>query len=142
LRDRFPARQAATNARFVCPEALIAALFAAYSASHWLAVLIAPAAGAWPYVGDCVTGGVGTVCIEGAGAAAGAGATAPVFSWARHCERNCGQVSPFVVPAALAACHWSPHCFMTLWALAGETPRATPNAINAAAPKPANDFSI
>ena len=140
--DRLVPRAAGGDERALrLPEALIAALFAAYSASHWLAVFIAPVAGAWPYVGDCVTGGVGTVCIEGAGTA-GAGATAPVFSWARHWERNCGQVSPFVVPAALAACHWSPHCFMTLWALAGVTPRATPRAINAAAPKPANDFSI
>ena len=60
-----PARQAATNARFVCPEALIAALFAAYSASHWLAVFIA-AAGA----------GAGLQ----ARAPRGQGAAAPVFS--------------------------------------------------------------
>ena len=46
------------------------------------------------------------------------------------------------MPAALAACHWSPHCFITLSALAGNQPRANPNAINAAAPKPPNDLSI
>ena len=32
---------------------------------------------------------------------------------ARHSFKNSRQVSPFVVPAALAACHCSPHCFMT-----------------------------
>ena len=36
--------------------------------------------------------------------AAGAVAAAPLFSWALHRERNCGQVSPLVVTAALAAC--------------------------------------
>jgi hypothetical protein len=38
-----PVRQAATKSRFVWPDALIAALFAAYSALHWLAVLVSPA---------------------------------------------------------------------------------------------------
>jgi hypothetical protein len=52
------------------------------------------------------------------GAGVGAAVAAPELSCARHWARNCGQVSPFVVPAALAACHCSPHCFMTLWALA------------------------
>src|SRR5208337_2590239 len=53
-----PARQEATNACFVYPEALTAALFAAYSASHWLAVFIVAA-------GICAGAGAG---------AAGAGA--------------------------------------------------------------------
>jgi len=43
-----PARHAATNARLVCHDALIAALLAAYSASHWLVVFNGPEAGAWP----------------------------------------------------------------------------------------------
>jgi hypothetical protein len=53
-----------------------------------------------------------------AGAGVGAAVAPPELSCARHWARNCGQVSPFVVPAALAACHCSPHCFMTLWAFA------------------------
>jgi hypothetical protein len=35
------------------------------------------------------------------------GAALPAF-WARHCAKNCGQVSPFVVPAAFACFHSSP----------------------------------
>src|SRR6476646_739265 len=56
---------------------------------------------------DCVGAG------EGAGAVAGvAGANPPCggalvveASWARQAFRNCGQVSPLVVPASFAACH-------------------------------------
>src|ERR1700761_2430143 len=56
----------------------------------------------------------------GAGAGAGAEATPPDGAapepWrVRHCERNCGQVWPPVVPAALASFHWPAHSFMTLW---------------------------
>jgi hypothetical protein len=61
-----------------------------------------------------------------AGAGAGAGAKPPVgeeaeFWRVRHWERNCGQVRPPVVPAALAAFHWLAHTFMTLWP-AGDAP--------------------
>jgi hypothetical protein len=60
----------------------------------------------------------------GAGAGAGAGAKPPedetVEPWlARHCARNCGQVWPPVVPAALASFHWLAHIFMTLRPLDG-----------------------
>jgi hypothetical protein len=56
----------------------------------------------------------------GAGAGAGAGAKPPegdvaAERLARHCARNCGQVWPPVVPAALASFHWLAHIFMTLW---------------------------
>jgi hypothetical protein len=37
----------------------------------------------------------------------------------RHCARNCGQVWPPVVPAALASFHWLAHCLMTLWPAEG-----------------------
>ena len=33
----------------------------------------------------------------------------------RHCDKNCGQLWPPVVPAALASFHWLAHCLMTLW---------------------------
>jgi hypothetical protein len=45
-----------------------------------------------------------------------------LFCCSRHCARNCGHVSPFVVPAALACLHWSPQTFMTLCALAADEP--------------------
>jgi hypothetical protein len=41
--DSFPDLQAATKSRFVWPAAFIAALLAAYSALHWLEVLVSPA---------------------------------------------------------------------------------------------------
>jgi hypothetical protein len=55
-----------------------------------------------------------------AGAGAGAGAKPPegvaAELWrVRHCARNCGQLWPPVVPAALASFHWLAHCLMTLW---------------------------
>jgi hypothetical protein len=56
----------------------------------------------------------------GAGAAAaganppGAGAAAEPWR-ARHCDKNCGQLRPPVVPAALASFHWLAHSLMTLW---------------------------
>jgi hypothetical protein len=46
----------------------------------------------------------------------GAAVAAPELRCARHWARNWGHVAPFVVPAAFAACHCSPHCFITLWA--------------------------
>src|SRR3984957_19789192 len=60
----------------------------------------------------------------GAGAEAGAGAKPPEDEAAalwrvRHCDRNCGQVWPPVVPAALASFHWPAHTFMTLWPAEG-----------------------
>jgi hypothetical protein len=56
----------------------------------------------------------------GAGLGAGAGAKPPdgdaAAEWlVRHCARNCGQVSPPIVPAALASFHWLAHSLMTLW---------------------------
>jgi hypothetical protein len=128
-----PARHPATNSRFVWPDALIAALLAAYSALHSLA-LLTPAVGApCPYVG---------VGAAGAGAKPDeAGADAPpAFCWARHCARNCGQVSPFVVPAAFACFHWSPQTFITLCALAAVDPaKATTKAIAAPEAKEMNE---
>jgi hypothetical protein len=57
----------------------------------------------------------------------------PTFCCARQDFRNSGQVRPFVVPAALAARHSAPHCFMTLCALAGpEIATASPKATSAA----------
>src|SRR5712672_3339268 len=65
---------------------------------------------------DCVGAG------EGAGAGAGAAGAKPAWgalvvdaSCALQAFWNCGQVAPPVVPAAFAACHCAPHCFMTLW---------------------------
>jgi hypothetical protein len=46
-----PARHAATNERFVCPDARIAALLAAYSSLHWLAVFTPVLVGAGPKLG-------------------------------------------------------------------------------------------
>ena len=60
------------------------------------------------------------------GAGVGAAVAGPELSCARHWARNCGQVSPFVVPANFAACHCSPHCFMTLCAFVATT---VPSAI-------------
>jgi hypothetical protein len=59
-----------------------------------------------------------------AGAGAGAGAKPPegdaeAERLARHWDKNCGQVWPPVVPAALASFHWLAHCLMTLWAPEG-----------------------
>src|ERR1700677_833847 len=56
----------------------------------------------------------------GVGAGADAGAKPPedeaVEVWReRHCDRNCGQLRPPVVPAALASFHWLAHSLMTLW---------------------------
>jgi hypothetical protein len=56
----------------------------------------------------------------GAGAGAGAGAKPPegvaaAVRLARHCERNCGQVWPPVVPADFASFHRAAHSLMTLW---------------------------
>src|SRR5271166_5140874 len=89
--------------------------------------------------------GAGAATGAGAGAATGAGAGAAIGAvdavWPlRQDFRNCCQVWPLVVPFALAAfavCHWSPHCFITLWASAAPVvarPRAaaTRNAENAA----------
>src|SRR5271169_1931047 len=50
---------------------------------------------------------------RGAGAIVGAAAGAEAV-WARQDFRNSCQVWPLVVPFALAAFHWSPHCFITL----------------------------
>src|ERR1700691_3447347 len=60
----------------------------------------------------------------GAGAGVGAGAKpaegeAVEVRRARHCDRNCGQVWPAVVPAALASFHWLAHSLMTLLPPAG-----------------------
>src|SRR5271169_4398783 len=67
--------------------------------------------------------GVGAGAAAAAGAAAGAvaGAAAPSFC-ALQVFRNSCQVWPLVVPAALAAFQSSPHCFITLSALAPLTP--------------------
>jgi hypothetical protein len=65
-----PERHAETKSRFVCPAALIAALFAAYSALHCATVLL-PAAGA------------GVAAGGAAGAAAAAGVSG-VAAAARH----------------------------------------------------------
>src|SRR5579863_3884173 len=115
-----PARQAAMKSFFFWPDALIASLFAEYSALHSLALLpLAASVGA----------GAGAA---GAGAAAGAaaGVAAPPFApcccW-RHWVRNCCQVMPLVVPLALACFHWSPQIFITLSALAAPVP-ARPRA--------------
>jgi hypothetical protein len=59
-------------------------------------------------------------CEAGAGAGAGAGAKPPeveaVELWRLlHCDRNCGQLRPPVVPAALASFHWLAHVLMALW---------------------------
>jgi hypothetical protein len=63
-----------------------------------------------------------------------------VFCCSRHCARNCGQVSPFVVPAALACFHWSPQTFMTLCALATDEPaKATTTPIAAPEAKRMNE---
>jgi hypothetical protein len=69
-------------------------------------------------------------CGAGAGAAAGAGAKHPedetaAERFARHCARNCGQLSPPIVPAALASFHWLAHVFMTPWPAEGP-PRFRP----------------
>ena len=61
---------------------------------------------------------------------------------ARQSFKNCGQVSPFVVPFALAACHCAPHCFMTLWAFTGDPSAMSPRAKRAAEPNLANEFPI
>src|ERR1700722_6156689 len=58
-------------------------------------------------------------CEAGAGAGADAGAKPPEDAAAepwrvRHCARNCGQLWPPVVPAALASFHWLAHSFMML----------------------------
>src|SRR5271165_2698367 len=63
--------------------------------------------------------GAGAATGAGAGAATGAGAGAAIGAvdavWPlRQDFRNCCQVWPLVVPFALAAFHWSPHCFITL----------------------------
>ena len=128
-----PARHPATNSRFVWPDALIAALLAEYSSLHSLAVLT-PAVGApCPYVGAGAAG-AGTKPDE-AGAA-----SPPAFCWARHCARNWGQVSPFVVPAALACFHSSPQTFITLCALTAVEPaNATIMAIAAREAKGMNE---
>jgi hypothetical protein len=60
----------------------------------------------------------------GPGAGAGAGANPPEDEAAevwrvRHCPKNCGQVWPPVVPAALASFHWLAQIFMTPWPLEG-----------------------
>ena len=69
-----------------------------------------------------------------------AGAAPPPVCCVRHCARNCGQVSPFVVPAALATFHCSPHSFMTLWPFATfDAQKATPSTIVAPVVNPSNE---
>ena len=88
----------------------------------------------------CVDGGAGTVRIDGAGAVAAPPPVPAVLRFALHWVRNCGQVSPFVVPAALAAFHWSRHRFMTLCALAAPALAKTiVTQINAADAKRVNE---
>jgi hypothetical protein len=66
----------------------------------------------------------------GVGAGAGAGAAAPPPDCcARQRARNCAEVSPFVVPAALAAFHCSPHGFTRVWAPAVFEPDRTTSTI-------------
>jgi hypothetical protein len=60
----------------------------------------------------------------GAGAGAVAGAKPPedeaAEPWrARHCDKNCGQLRPPVVPEAFASFHWLAHSLITLWPPAG-----------------------
>src|ERR1700683_3076875 len=61
----------------------------------------------------------------GGAGAAGGGATPPeggaaAEPWrARHCDKNCGQLRPPVVPAPLASFHWLAHSPMTPWAPVG-----------------------
>src|SRR6185437_14543695 len=63
--------------------------------------------------------GAGSAAGGGGGGAAGA-VVAVVEAWrVRQSFRNSRQVWPLVVLAVLAAFHSSPHCFMTLSALAG-----------------------
>src|SRR5580704_3267386 len=86
------------------------------------------------FAAGCVVTGAGfgsaawIAAGRGAGAAAGAivGAAAGAEAvWARQDFRNSCQVWPFVVPAALAAFHWSPHCFITLSPLVAAGAAAT-----------------
>jgi hypothetical protein len=81
-----------------------------------MVVVVWVGAGAGAGLGAAGAGiGLGTV---GAGAAA-AGADCCAAKSARHWLRNFGQVIPAGTwLAALAACHLSPHCFITDWALA------------------------
>jgi hypothetical protein len=67
------------NTCLVCPDALIAALFAAYSALHWLAVL--------PVADACV----------GAGPE-GEPSVLQAPGWVLQYVRNCGHVIPSVFP--------------------------------------------
>ena len=87
--------------------------------------------------------------MAGAGAGAGAGANDPeggaaaLLSRVRHWARNCGQVSPPVVPAAWACFHWLAHTAITLSALAGVEPaHANPKAIAAAVGKGTSEWRI
>jgi hypothetical protein len=64
---------------------------------------------------DCVCAG------DSARNAVGAGANPPCGG-ALVVEASCarqGQVAPLAVPAAFAACNCAPHCFITLWLVAG-----------------------
>ena len=60
----------------------------------------------------------------------------------RHCARNCGQVSPPVVPAAWACFHWLAQIAMTLSAFAAVGPAQTPKAIAAAVSKGTSEWRI